>query len=226
MRRYTDDIEARLSGRHKKSIELCGDVRGQRILNVDCYNGWFERAMVERRCQEVIGIDIADQHLVAAQGQVPGATFVKASALALPFAAGVFDLVTLFDVIEHLPKGTEWRALSEAGRGLRDDGSLIVSVPNRGVLSNVLDPAWWLIGHRHYTPGQIVEMLKQEGLVERVERRGGLAELVGMLLLYVFKVLGREMPFKERFDRHRDEEYLGPGEGMATLFAVARRVAR
>jgi len=182
--------------------------------------------MIARGCEFVVGLDTERHWVTLAQQEVAEACFIQGSALALPFQEALFDLVTLFDVVEHVPRGTERHALSEAGRVLRDGGSLVVSVPNSGLLSNLLDPARWLIGHRHYTPEQVVELLNQEGFaVDQVECRGGLAELVGMLLLYVFKVFAREMPFKRWFDRQRDEEYLGPNHGTATIFVVARRVA-
>jgi SAM-dependent methyltransferase len=55
--------------------------------------------------------------------------FLPASATALPFANASFDLVTAFEVIEHL---TQWRdLLAEARRVLRPDGVFFVSTPNK-----------------------------------------------------------------------------------------------
>lgn len=51
---------------------------------------------------------------------------VCGSALALPFADAVFDLVTAFDVLEHVP---EPECLTEAHRTLAPGGRLLVSVP-------------------------------------------------------------------------------------------------
>jgi 2-polyprenyl-3-methyl-5-hydroxy-6-metoxy-1,4-benzoquinol methylase len=47
----------------------------------------------------------------------------------LPFADASFDLVTMFDVIEHL-HGSPSHALAEVRRVLRPGGSLIVETPN------------------------------------------------------------------------------------------------
>src|SRR5439155_25371797 len=56
-------------------------------------------------------------------------TFLEASALALPFASAAFDLVTAFEVIEHL---SDWRTLlSEARRVLSPAGVFLVSTPNK-----------------------------------------------------------------------------------------------
>jgi SAM-dependent methyltransferase len=52
---------------------------------------------------------------------------VCGSALALPFAAGAFDVVCAFDVIEHCEP--EETALAEVRRVLRPGGRLVLSVP-------------------------------------------------------------------------------------------------
>lgn len=48
--------------------------------------------------------------------------------MSLPFAAGIFDVVTLWDVVEHLP--CPEGALAEARRVLRPGGLLAFSTPN------------------------------------------------------------------------------------------------
>jgi SAM-dependent methyltransferase len=56
-------------------------------------------------------------------------SFVPASATALPFRERSFELLTAFEVIEHL---TDWRALlAEARRLLHPDGVFLVSTPNK-----------------------------------------------------------------------------------------------
>jgi SAM-dependent methyltransferase len=70
-----------------------------------------------------------DQHVTVdldPRGLRPGGG-VNASALALPFRDGVFDLVSAFDVVEHCEP--EAVALAELGRVLRPGGRLLLSVP-------------------------------------------------------------------------------------------------
>jgi SAM-dependent methyltransferase len=57
---------------------------------------------------------------------------IRASALSLPFRDGCFDLVTAFEVMEHLPD--DLSALTEANRVLRPGGWLFLTVPNK----------WWI----------------------------------------------------------------------------------
>lgn len=60
------------------------------------------------------------------RGLTPGSG-VRASALAIPFRDGTFDVVAAFDVIEHCEP--EKRALDELARVLGERGRLLVSVP-------------------------------------------------------------------------------------------------
>jgi SAM-dependent methyltransferase len=60
------------------------------------------------------------------RGLTPG-TGVRASALALPFGTGTFDVVGAFDVIEHCEP--EEQALAELARVLTPGGRLLASVP-------------------------------------------------------------------------------------------------
>lgn len=222
MKKYSDDIEARLTGRHKKCIEICGEVDSRRILNIGCYNGWFERAVLEKGCKEVIGVDINEKFLGLYRKTVSKARFLKASVFSIPFPDNYFDIVTMFDVLEHTPQNREKEALVEIRRVLKNDGKLIISTPKANLLSNLFDPAWYF-GHRHYSPSYIASLLIDSGLnVERVESAGGFYELFSMILLYFFKwSLRREIPFKNWSDKKRDEEYLERNNGFVTLFVKA-----
>ena len=79
----------------------------------------------------VTGVDVAADAINYARANyaLPNVHFAQASATALPFHNGSFDLVTAFEVIEHL---NDWNALlAEARRVLRDVGVFLVSTPNR-----------------------------------------------------------------------------------------------
>jgi len=83
---------------------------------------------------------------------------------ALPFAASTFDLVTAFDVIEHV--ADDEQVFAELTRVLKPDGRLVFSVP--------LYPARWtkfddFVGHaRRYEPAGLQALLARHGLI--VER--------------------------------------------------------
>jgi ubiquinone/menaquinone biosynthesis C-methylase UbiE len=58
--------------------------------------------------------------------------YVKASATNLPFQNGVFDLVTSFSVIDHLPnKKNAHQAIKEFSRITKPRGYVVVTIPNK-----------------------------------------------------------------------------------------------
>ena len=80
---------------------------------------------------------------------------------ALPYADDSFDLVTAFDVIEHVKD--DGQVFDELKRVLKPEGCLIFSVP--------LHPAYWTVfddyvGHaRRYEPTELQGLLDGHGLV-------------------------------------------------------------
>lgn len=184
MKRYSDSIKARLTGRHKKCIDFCGKVKDKRILNIGCYNGWFEKFMLKKGCDEIIGIDVNDKILQYAQKTVGGVKFIKASVFDIEFPNNYFDLVTMFDVIEHLPRGEEVKALKKTYQILKKRGELFISIPANNFLSNILDPVWYF-GHRHYSQKQLNWLLEEAGFkIGEVEYGGRFYELFSIVLLY------------------------------------------
>jgi SAM-dependent methyltransferase len=103
---------------------------GARVLDLGCGAG-YGTAELAGRARSAMGIDLAPQAIDHASSTYPLANifFVPASATAVPFRDGSFDLITAFEVIEHLD---DWRALlSEGRRLLHPHGVLLVSTPNK-----------------------------------------------------------------------------------------------
>ncbi len=203
------------------AMRLGGGVRDKRILNIGCWIGWYERFATENGCKLAVGIDTDCKVITKAKDSVNKANFVLSSALKLPFTDSCFDLVTMFDVIEHIPGNTETDCLAEVSQVLKNNGTLILSTPNNHFLAKILDPAWYL-GHRRYSQVGLEGLLTKSGFqIESVDCGGGFYELVSMILLYIFKwVFRRELPFKQWFDKKRDQEYLNES-GFVTIFVRA-----
>lgn len=225
MPKYSDSIKARLSGRHLKSLELARPFKDKTILNVGCYNGWLESFAVKEGARGVVGVDTCANYVDLAARNVPGAEFLQASVLELPSGENTFDIVCLFEVLEHLPKGKEPLALSEIHRVLKKDGKLVLSVPNDTLVGNILDPAWYL-GHRHYKKERLVKLVEEAGFrVEKIEVKGGLWQVLSLPYFYLFKwVFKSEIPFKDFVNKKKEKEYLGDGNMFVTRFLLAMRI--
>jgi len=103
---------------------------GERVLDLGCGAG-YGTAELASRARLAIGIDLAPEAIAHARSAyaLPNTAFVPASATALPFLDGSFELVIAFEVIEHLD---DWRALlAEARRVLHAGGFFLVSTPNK-----------------------------------------------------------------------------------------------
>ena len=223
MERYRNDIETRLTARHKMAMRIGGEPKDKNILDIGCSIGWYEKFAVEAGCKLVVGMDTEGADISIAKDMVDGAHFISSSVLCLPFMDCCFDVVTMFDVIEHTPKNSEADCLNEISRVLKEDGILVLSTPNNNFVAKVLDPAWYL-GHRHYSRGGLEKLLRESGFrVELVDSGGSFFEVISMLLLYVFKWMFKlEIPYKRFFENKKNKEYSGDGKGFTTLFVKAR----
>jgi SAM-dependent methyltransferase len=103
---------------------------GARVLDLGCGAG-YGTAELAGRAHSAMGIDLAPEAIGHASSAYPLAniSFVPASVTAVPFRDGAFDLITAFEVIEHLDN---WRELlSEGRRLLHPKGVFLVSTPNK-----------------------------------------------------------------------------------------------
>jgi SAM-dependent methyltransferase len=75
----------------------------------------------------VIGVDTAFERTDT--GATPYLTRVEASADALPFESGSFDVVISVEMLEHIPASARPRVLGEMFRMLRPGGRMVVTFP-------------------------------------------------------------------------------------------------
>ena len=101
-----------------------------RIIDVGSGGGAVAQALQE--FGHVTACDI-DVRCAASVARRPGMSFAYGTAEAIPFADGSFDLVTAFDVLEHLDDDV--RALREMARVVSPAGLIAVTVPAYGWLS-------------------------------------------------------------------------------------------
>ena len=218
--KFETSIERRLAARHKKCLSI-ENFKGK-IIDIGCSYGWFEKNV--KNNPEIVAIDICEKDLeIAKSVKNKNIQFEVGSALDLSkYKKNDFDYAVMFDVIEHIPKNTEEKAICEAFRVLKNKGKFVISTPASN-FSNFFDPAWYF-GHRHYTKRKLIGLLEKNGFsIKKVEIHGGFYELFSMILFYPCKwFFNSEIPFKKMFDKKRDKEYLS-NKGYVTLFIVAEK---
>jgi SAM-dependent methyltransferase len=195
---------------------------GRRLLDVGCSSGWLAAFALTRGYRQYVGIDRA---IVGSGPTKPGTTFVAGSVFKLPFIDDSFDAVCLFDVIEHLPRGTEEEALRESRRVLEPGGKLYFSTPYASPFHAPLDPVWAL-GHRHYRRTTVRRLLRSTGFtVDRLFVAGGVVEGIDHIRLLVYKhLLRRPMPQISAVSRLIERSHGRDRPWGMTLFAVASRL--
>ncbi len=211
--------EVKLVGRVKECADLVAP--GRRLLDIGCSSGWLASLVLEKGFHQYIGIDRVIVGSPAAETKV---SFVEGSALHLPFDDGSFDTVCLFDVIEHLPRGTERNIMREIHRVLEGGGKLYFSTPHASPVHTLLDPVW-LLGHRHYRRRTIRTLLQSaDFVVDRIFVAGGVVEALDHIRLLAYRhALHRNSPPIGSIHRlvelsHGRDHRLG-----TTIFAAASR---
>ena len=138
-------LDRALAGRH-----------GVRALDVGCGAGLTALRLSRRpEISEVVGLDLSPEALRHARRHHP--LVCRGSALNLPLASGRFDLVTCFDVLQHLPPGGDRRAAAELARVLAPGGVALVRSNGRG----------WSGDSSSYRLAGLIEVIASSGLVVR-----------------------------------------------------------
>ncbi len=163
-----DSLEGPL-GRSRLAIEWLED--GDALLDVGCSNGKLV-SWARSKCASAVGIDVDHRMLRQARADLPEGEFLLGSAGDLPFEDQTFSVVTMLDVLEHVPDPIS--SLREVERVLRPNGRLILSVPHKGTFASLdaqeslffaagrrilLDKKDDVMEHRHFTLEEVVRMV-------------------------------------------------------------------
>lgn len=216
----TSDVDGRLA--IGAAMVPVSEIKGKEMLDIGCGYGWFEMHAMDHGVKHITGTEVTETDLATVTKHITDdrTQFLVGSAIDLPFPDESFDTIVCWEVIEHIPKNTELKMFSEVHRLLRPGGTFYLSTPYRGWFSTPLDPAWWLVGHRHYNEADM-ERFAKEGGFELIKcfARGGIWQSFYILNVYFSKwVLRRGPIFSELFKRKTAEEY-EIESGSVNLFA-------
>ena len=131
---------------------------GYRVLEMGCGDGNVLR-FLERACPtgSVTGMDLFHEGLRIARDRC-SCPLVQGDVATSPFGKP-FDLIGVFDVLEHLPE--DRRILTDLSAQLKPGGALLLTVPAHRSLWSRFDR---LSGHcRRYEPAELREKLETAG---------------------------------------------------------------
>ena len=105
-------------------------VRGKRVLDIACGEGYGAAALLRAGAASVIGIDVSPLAVENAKQRYSiDARVGDAESIPLPDQS--VEMIVSFETVEHVPHPE--RFIAECRRVLTGDGVLIVSTPNQGV---------------------------------------------------------------------------------------------
>ena len=132
--------------------------RGLAALDVGCGAGRsLIRLAGHREIGRVVGLE-PDPGAIRLARRHRGFELIEGSALELPFEDEHFDVVTCFDVLQHLPEGGDRVAARQIARVLRPGGVAVVRSNSAGF------EAGRTSGGSAYRLGELVEILSDAGL--------------------------------------------------------------
>lgn len=102
--------------------------QGKRALDVGCAYGYTSKVLA-RLGYETVGTDVSNWGIKQAKTLADAQFLVCNAQTTLPFGAGAFDLVTCFDVLEHL----EHPEAALSGMFEASRGTLVCTTPNKKV---------------------------------------------------------------------------------------------
>jgi SAM-dependent methyltransferase len=145
-----------------------------RALDLGCASGFF-LASLRGRGWEVMGFELADWAARRAR-ELFGIQVITGDILSADLPERAFDLVTLWDVIEHVADPAA--VLAKARRAARPDGLVVIRVPNATSLdARCLGTSWidWCLPYHfyHFTPRTLAALVERQGLAVRYVEVGG-----------------------------------------------------
>lgn len=153
------------TARIKKIFRLCEGTRGKAVLDIGCGNGSFLSSL-QKHGWIIYGTEMSpENHLI---DKKISSKIYRRDLPDCRFPDTTFDLITLWHSMEHMEYPRLY--LSEIKRILKDDGFLIIEVPNfQSWQSRITKNNWFHLDvprHLwHYNPRSITMLLNSSGFV-------------------------------------------------------------
>ncbi len=116
---------------------------GRRVLDFGCGTG-YGTAVLSQTATSVIGVDIDANAIAWARDSHPpkNLSFEQRDDLGAGLSPRSYDLITCFEMIEHVPQEVQMATIKNLARLVADDGTVVISTPNPEITA--------LYGHNPY----------------------------------------------------------------------------
>lgn len=152
-------------------FETLGIAPSVRILDIGCRHGSFLENLRRRGYHDLQGLDIDTEAIAKGEAAYPAlrGRLHAYDGSAFPFEKGSFDVITMFDVIEHIPPVEAY--LRELRTLLRPGGRLVFQTPNI-----LIDVPYWVLALRLFNREKIAWMFREHCSLQTY---GSLRHLLG-----------------------------------------------
>jgi SAM-dependent methyltransferase len=148
-----------------------------RVLDVGCAAGFFLRVCKDKGW-ETAGIEIAEPMIDYARQTLGLDDMHRGDLLSVDLPAASYDVITMWDVIEHLEE--PGKHLARVHELLKDDGILVLETQNvASRFAKLLGRRWQHYKHEehlyHFSPDTLQVLLQRSGfeVLENTPRGGG-----------------------------------------------------
>jgi 2-polyprenyl-3-methyl-5-hydroxy-6-metoxy-1,4-benzoquinol methylase len=130
-----------------------------KLLEVGCNNGIFIKSLGNLNKFEITGSEIYLKGLIIAKKHIPNVEFIQLDITAPALDDNSYDLITAFDVLEHIERDD--LAIANIFNALKPQGKFIISVPQHKFMYSDFDK--FLNHQRRYTRRELVHKLIMAG---------------------------------------------------------------
>ncbi len=161
---YEEEYTNRLYLAEQRVRQINQLTRPSQLLDVGCATGIFAGA-AQRSGWSVTGIDPSQWAIDRARKENPGATFIQGAVAETAFPNDAFDVITLWDVLEHVWSPTQ--TLSALRPWLKTGGYILLNSPDiSSWMARIQGRNWVLFLREHlwyFSPATLAQLLRKTG---------------------------------------------------------------